>query len=297
MKTKSVNRLKQTWGIIILMFVALYACNQHTDEEYNVLEKQKVTADGITKEQATDLIEKDSVINNFLSSFNEIQSNLDEIKRKEEVITVSKIAGAEQLNANKDQIVNDINAIKDLMQSNKNRIASLQQKVKNANFKSEALQKLIDRLTNDVKLKDEQIAELQSKLENANVAFKDLLGQYDQKTQELDQATDKMNTVYYAYGTSKELKTNGVTSKSGGFIGLGKSTTLATDFNKNYFTKSNTKDLKTIALNAKKAKVLSSHPSSSYKLNAKDKKIENLEITNVDEFWSASKYLVIEIEN
>jgi hypothetical protein len=72
---------------------------------------------------------------------------------------------------------------------------------------------------------------------------------------------------------------------------------LAANFNKKYFTKVNIKDTKNIALNCKKAKVLSTHPSASYTIVLKDKKVEGIDITDEEEFWSASKYLVIEIEN
>jgi DNA repair exonuclease SbcCD ATPase subunit len=280
------------------------ACNEHNDEEYNALDKTRASAENLTKEQAGKLIEKDSVISDFLISFNEIQSNLEEIKQKENIISVSRAGNAESASTNKEQIVQDINSIKELMQKNKDRLSTLQSKLKNSNFKNEALQKLVERLTNDVKAKDEQIAQLQEQLTNSNEAFKDLLSQYDKKNEVLEKTnenltntTDKLQTAYYAYGTSKELKTNGVITKDGGFIGLGKTEHLAKDFNKKYFTKANIKELKTIALNCKKAKLLTTHPSTSYKLTTKDKKVESIDITDEEEFWSASKYLVIEIDN
>ena len=42
--------------------------------------------------------------------------------------------------------------------------------------------------------------------------------------QEVEVKTEKLNTAFYAIGTAKELKEKGVTTKEGGFIGLGKST-------------------------------------------------------------------------
>lgn len=293
-------------SILLLATISVFTvgCNQHNDEEYNTLDKAKLTAESLTKEQAAVLIEKDSVVSNFLTSFEEIQSNLEQIKQKEGIITVSRSGNAESVTNNKDQIIQDINSINELMQKNKERLSGLQSKLKNANFKNSALEKLVERLTNDIKAKDEQIAQLQEQLANGNEAFKDLLGQYDKKTEDLDKATNNLNnttnklqTAYYAYGTSKELKENGVISKEGGFIGLGKSEKLAKDFNKKYFTKVDIKSTKMIALNCKKAKLLTVHPSNSYKLIEKDKKVEDIEITDEEEFWSTTKYLVIEIQN
>jgi hypothetical protein len=101
-----------------------------------------------------------------------------------------------------------------------------------------------------------------------------------------------MNSVYYAFGTSKELKEKNVITKEGGFIGMGKSTKLKDDFNKEYFTKVNASQTTSIDIRAKKAKIITSHPSSSYKLIG-EKSVEKIEITNTEDFWSNSKYLVI----
>ena len=86
-----------------------------------------------------------------------------------------------------------------------------------------------------------------------------------------------------------------VISKEGGFIGLGKTTKVKDDFNKDYFTKINIESTTTINIGAKRAKILSSHPHDSYKLVG-EKPVEKIEITNAEEFWSASKYLVIVID-
>lgn len=307
LQKKLILNLTMKKSILVLsasLITALTACNQHSDDEYSKIDNSRLTAENMTKEQANALIEKDSVIGNFLSSFNEIQSNLDEIKQKENIITVSRSGNAESAADNKEHILQDISSINELMRKNKDKLAALQGKIKNANFKNAALQTLVERLTNDIKAKDEQIASLQEQLANGNEAFKDLLGQYDKKTADLDKTSDNLSkttsqlqTAYYAYGTSKELKANGVISKEGGFIGLGKSKKLATNFNKKYFTKVNIKDTKNIVLNCKKAKVLSTHPSTSYTIVLKDKKVESIDITDEEEFWNASKYLVIEIEN
>jgi hypothetical protein len=91
------------------------------------------------------------------------------------------------------------------------------------------------------------------------------------------------------------LKEKGVINKVGGFIGLGKSTKLNDDFNKDYFTKIDVSAVSSISIGAKKAKLLSNHPTSSYKLVG-EKSVEKIEILNAEDFWSNSKYLVITIE-
>ena len=51
-----------------------------------------------------------------------------------------------------------------------------------------------------------------------------------------------------------------------------------------------------IVLGAKKAKFITTHPASSYKIEGTDGKAEKIVITNAEDFWSASKYLVVVVE-
>jgi hypothetical protein len=119
---------------------------------------------------------------------------------------------------------------------------------------------------------------------------------YEEATQESAVKTEKLNTAFYAFGTSKELIKNGVLTKEGGFIGIGKIQKMKDDFNKNYFTKVDVSTTNTLVLGAKKAKLITTHPSGSYKIEGADGKAEKLVITNSEEFWGTSKYLVIVVE-
>jgi len=105
-----------------------------------------------------------------------------------------------------------------------------------------------------------------------------------------------MNKAWYAFGTSKELITQGVLTKEGGFIGIGKAAKLKDDFNKSYFTQLDITETNSIPLASKKAKLITTHSSNSYKLEGLKGKIEKLNITNPEEFWATSKYLVIVVE-
>ncbi len=105
---------------------------------------------------------------------------------------------------------------------------------------------------------------------------------------------EKLNTAYYALGTAKELTKNGVLTKEGGFIGLGK--TQQVDFTKAYFTKVDIPGTNSIIIGAKKAKLITNPPIGSYKIEGENGNADKLTILNSKEFWSVSKYLVIVIE-
>ena len=273
--------------IIILTNFLLSNCSKGSDDSENSI---KDSIENVSGNLNGKLNEKDAAIQELVSSFNEIQENLNAIKEKEKII--SKVTSDGDVKSKEDQIKEDIQSIYDLMAKNKDRIASLSKKLKNSKLKIEGLEKMIENMQATLNLKDSEIEELKTKIEGLNVELSNLTTNYKAVENESNQKTEIINTAFYAIGTSKELKENNVITKEGGIIGLGKTTKLSSDFNKEYFTKINIEKTTSINLGAKKIKMLTTHPSSSYKLVG-EKPIEKLEITNTKEFWSASKYLVI----
>ena len=273
--------------IIILTNFLVSNCSKGSDDSENSI---KDSIENVSGNLNGKLNEKDAAIQELVSSFNEIQENLNAIKEKEKII--SKVTSDGDVKSKEDQIKEDIQSIYDLMAKNKDRIGSLSKKLKNSKLKIEGLEKMIENMQATLNLKDSEIEELKTKIEGLNVELSNLTTNYKAVENESNQKTEIINTAFYAIGTSKELKEKNVITKEGGIIGLGKTTKLSSDFNKEYFTKINIEKTTSINLGAKKIKMLTTHPSSSYKLVG-EKPIEKLEITNTKEFWSASKYLVI----
>ncbi len=276
----------------VLVIQLLYSCGNGGKSETDRIKDSLNLVNGNLKGEVG---KKDSTIESFLRSFNQIQDNLDQIKSKEKIInTVAKDGDVKSKQA---QIVEDIQSIYDLINENKKKIASMGARLKNANVKIEELQKMIDRLNSQLEEKDGQIADLKSQLEKMNVELSGIKTSLDESKQESALKTEKMNTAYYAFGTSKELTKQGVLTKEGGFIGIGKSSKLKDNFNKGYFTKVDISATSEIPLVCKKARLLTTHPSGSYKFEGEQgKKVDKLIITNPDDFWGADKYLVIIIE-
>lgn len=287
-----MTKMMKFLAVAMIAFAAFAAvsCGGPKEKEANPL------ADSLAGDNANlkgELTEKEQALQDFVNGFNEIQANLDEIKAKEKIVSGNTQGG--DVKSKEEQIKSDIQAIYDLMSKNKSRIASLNKKLKNANTKIAGLEQMIANLEAQLNEKDAQITDLKNKVEQLNIELSNLTVNYENVTQESAVKTEKLNTAYYVIGTGKELKQKGVTEKEGGFIGLGKTTELKKDFNKDYFTKIDATQTTTIPIGAKKIKIITTHPSSSYKLVG-EKPVEKLEITNVEDFWSASKYLVIVIE-
>lgn len=277
--------------LIILILPLLFSCGGN-DEKSNPVQD---SLNAVNQELSGQVTEKEEVINDFIKSFNEIQENLNEIKAKEKIVTSSS-KDAELQKNNKDQIVSDIQLIYDLMNSNKQKLAAMSKKLRSANLKMAEFDKLITNLTAQLIERETEITELKAKLEELNIELANLTMNYEEEKDESSLKTEKLNTAFYAFGTSKELIKNGVLTKEGGFIGLGKSDKLNQDFNKEYFTKIDVAQTPEIILGVKKAKLLTNHPSSSYKLEGTKERVEKLTISNPDEFWSSSKYLVVVVE-
>ena len=89
--------------------------------------------------------DKDSNISEFVTTFNEIESNLDSIKQLERVIDKSAKAG-EVKGSRKEQIKSDISYIYNLLQKNRELVASLTAKLNKSNKHAAELQKMIDNL-------------------------------------------------------------------------------------------------------------------------------------------------------
>ncbi len=282
-------------GLIVLaiflvsssLFVS--SCGDKEKEENPLADSLKEVNSGLSGK----LNEKELALQEFISTFNEIQENLNTIKEKEKIVTSSSTTG--DVKSKEDQIKEDIQAIYDLMGKNKSRIASLSKKLKDSKLKIEGMQLMIENLQNSLNMKDEEINELKNKIESLNIELSNLNTEYKDLQGENEVKTAALKAAYYAFGTSKELKERNIITKEGGFIGLGKSTKVKDDFNKEYFTKVDMDQTTSINIGAKKAKIITTHPSGSYKLIG-EKTVERIEITKPEEFWSVSKYLVIIIE-
>jgi len=288
---------------VILMLVAgtlLFSCNQ---AKLDQLEKEN-------KELSEQNQMQDSLMNDFISTFNEFEENLAVIKEKEQMIEMSA-EDPELRKSSKDQIVSDIQMINDLLDRNRTLIDDLTAKVEKSERNNRRYLASISRLKKQLEERDTEVSTLKDELATMSFTVESLNGRVDtlnqvtrtlteetnlqtariaeQETQigeQLDQIenqTTALNTAFYVMGSSKELKDKAVMN----------SKKLNNNFDEGAFTKINITEVQTIPLNTKKAKLLTSHPSDSYVLNEEGKEIASLEITNPERFWKTSKYLVV----
>lgn len=93
--------------------------------------------------------------------------------------------------------------------------------------------------------------------------------------------------AWFLFGSKNELMEQGI---------LKDGQVLRGKFNKDYFTKIDTRLDKEIKLYSKSARILTSHPANSFILKTDENRLYVLRITDPKQFWSTSEYLVILVE-
>jgi chromosome segregation ATPase len=265
---------------------------------------------------------QDSLLNDFMMYFNEFEDNLEMIRERESIISMSA-EDPEYQGDRKEKILEDIQLINSLLVQNHSIIDSLSQRLEGSEGRVREFRRTIARLNQRLSEKTDEVNSLKTRLEKMDFTLASLNSKIDTLTrvssnlrerseqqitrieaqenqleaqsQRIAYQTKSLNTAFYITGTSKELRERRVLEKEGGLLGIGGAKQLADDFDPKVFTSIDVTQVNEIPLNGKKVDLLTTHPSDSYVLHSKDdsKQLNHLEITNPDKFWSASKYLVV----
>lgn len=285
----------RNWILSLATLILLSACNQDVKDE-NV--RLKAELDSLR----TESVEQDSTISDFIGAFELVQNNLSAIRDREESIREVKDDNLESAQSAREQVIADIEAINGLIESNKETIEDLRRKLAASRGEGRKYMKMVENLNRQIEIKNEQIASLYTQLEEANFKVSQLTSKVGMLTEAgyaqrkvIEQQENELNTAYYTMGTYKELEEAGVVDKEGGFIGIGRTETLADNFNTEYFTKLDIRKSTNLSFNGtfKKIEIITNHSTDSYVLEGEEKAYSGIKITKPAEFWENSKYLVI----
>jgi hypothetical protein len=285
-------------GFVVLLIAIIIGYSIYNRDHKQLLSQMELQRNSFTEKLTT----RDSSIGEWVTTFGEIERNIALIKEKEHIISTNSSKG-ELSKDKKEQILVDINYINTLLEQNKKKIASLNNQLSKSGGTIKGLQTTITGLEASVKQSESDIADLKATLvtkkfeiEQLSTEKIELQGTIVQKDEKITTQTNEMNKAFFACGTYKELNLKGLLTKEGGFIGLGKTKTLASSFPDSAFKQIDITVTKSIIVNSKNAKLISEHPANSYQfIRDKDKKIESIEITDPGQFWKISKYAVVEI--
>lgn len=275
---------------IVLIIVLAAGCNKGLKKEVEHLRQDKQQMESTIEEQ-----------NQTISENRDLLSEIDQKLKsaiEEEVILQ---------NLDKEDIRSRINFLTEeidkQMQQYRMELESEETDLRNSRYRVTQLKKEVASLENLIASKNDSVMMLQSQVNKLNVRIKDL----DEKVSELqmknnvqsekiDQLDNELNAAYFVVESTNELVNKGIIEKVGGFLGLfGRTEKLSSDFSLDPFTKVNRQDMAIIEINAKNLELITAHPSRSYKIHEENNLITKLAITDPQEFWQASKYLVISV--
>ena len=244
------------------------------------------------------IAQKDNEINDIMSTFNQIEEGLREIGQAEGRISVARDGEG----ANRTQrIAENMQFIRQTMQQNRELIDKLRTQLRESSINGEQLKKTIESLALQLEEKDKELQQLRAELDakdihimdldekiaNLNTNVSKLSNESAKKTETINAQDKQIHSAWFVFGTKKELKEQQI---------LVNGKVLQGNFNKDYFTKVDIRVDKEIKLYSRSAKMLTSHPSSSYTLQRDANKQYVLRITDPQLFWSTSKYLVILVD-
>jgi chromosome segregation ATPase len=243
-------------------------------------------------------------MNEMLSILNTIEDDIKTIRDTEKFIDLQ--IDAELSGSKREHIKNEMAVIAETLKKNRQQLSELREKLNVNNGRLSALQKTIERLTNEIDEKAQLVVKIQSELERKNKQVTQLTEQVEDlhtdvetlkevnenQSLRIDSQEKALNTVYYCFGTKKELKEQNILIGGGLFS---KSKTLQGEFNKDYFIAIDKRQVTAIPLFASKAKIKTNHPERSYTFFKDSEGNLTLEIKDPEIFWSLSNYLVVEV--
>lgn len=264
--------------------------------------KEKMELDSIRIAELTTHYEQASSFNDSLMLLMaDIYNGLDSINMQEGLLY--NIGNGET--DRRAEVRRNLSAIKERLAANHLLLEQMEQKMKESGNKNAVLSRTIEQMKIRLDQQDEHIVQLENQLAMANDSIANLNAQVaatEQQVQVQTEAKDaawnayneaeaELNTVYYALGTNKELKENGLIQKK--FLGATK--VLEGDVNEAYFTKADKRELTSIPTGVKKIKILTNMPDGSYEEVKNEDNTITLNITNPSQFWMYSPYLIIQL--
>ena len=280
----------------------IFSCNSNNE----TISDNKIIIDSLQSELNSkdkelnslefDKLNNDSIVNQYALYIQRIKNNINEINNQESIINNAK-SKEEFYKADTTNIINAIKIMSEKLIENESMISELNNAVKLEKNKNSQFAIRVTELSTEVAKSNREIYFLREELYSLNSSFEAIFNKYNEQNKKISFLNNKLNEIAYVIGTKSELLDNGVLTKSGGLIGLGKSRKLNSDFNTNYFTFSTKQDLKSIVLGYKSVKLMTPHPSESYKISKNTNElIDSLLIFNVENFWKNSKFLVLEVK-
>lgn len=246
-------------------------------------------------------------LNNYEQAVNLLNSTLDSIAYEEKMMFVN--AGNVEGPVTKDVVKLNLERFESILNQQKDRINQLEMKIKARTDSSDKSLSLIAYLQDQIKIKDTQILQLKKEIEKKSVDISRLQQQVESQKYTIDsqivqidelnkrnqrqnealaRQDEILNNGYVLLGTKADLQRKGVLKK-GKLIS-------ESILDRSKFKQVNMRHWKEVTFSAKKPRILSNMPASSYELTTDGNGNFTLNIINPSDFWKITSYLIIQTD-
>lgn len=280
----------------VIIILSTIACN-NSDSVLKLIEERD-SLKSINKSQTERL-------NNYGQTIETLNATLDSIAIQENMI----FRGKGDMPVTKDDIRHNLMRFEYLLKSQEQKIRMLEKKLAQSKDSTNQSISLIAHLKRQIEAKNIQIANLKAELENKNVSIAQLqqkvesqrmriesqsaaINELNQRNRKQNEALARqdaiLNNGYVLIGFKSDLKRKGVTKR-------GKRVANAV-LDRSKFYKVDIRKWREISFHAKKPRILTNMPSSSYELTTAGDKTFTLHVNNPSDFWRISNYLIIQTD-
>ncbi len=166
--------------------------------------------------------------------------------------------------------------------SDKGAIADLKRVMEFLSLQLEEKSANIAKFEEAVRKREAKIAELRGAVDVLTVESDNLKAKNDEQEK-------RLNQVFYIVGTKNELKNLGLLSGNA----LSKKRANYSNINNSQFHEVDARSFSTLVIDSKSPKLLTEKPASSYTMTKNNDGTTTLKITNSEEFWETSPYLIV----
>ncbi len=281
----------KTLDVLIILFFAtsLFGCKYKNEAQE--LEKQN-------KSLAVQLVKSDSLSKVYLSTIKDVDVVIDSMMPEDNALETATVGL--KLRA---RLTNKLAVINNLILDKESSYQSLGYKYAKSKTTVAEMQTTIEDLNREIKEKEsansdlsQNIKKLGKNIEGQSVKIESLATENSKLKETIEIKTKSINKAFYIIGDEKELEEKGIIEKTGGFLGfLGRVNTLNSQIDENRLQMIDIREKTTFTINSdiKNTDFVTSHNPNSYELKETNIETTILSITNPEEFWKNSKYLVV----
>lgn len=249
------------------------------------------------------LVDQELAMQEMMATFDEIEYNLDIIAHKENLITEHSGNSAELEKGVRKKIIDNIQFINTLLAESQEQIAELKDQLKESDSELSVFRSKAAKLGEQLLYKQKEVGNLKSQLENSKFEMQELnqkmngiAATLERKKALLESVDREIHTAYVAMGSYNDLNNRGLVEKEGGVLWLGRTKTFEESASEDQFIAVDIRKFQHVTLEAKKVELITEHPKDSYEIEKENGQIAALHITDPDEFWRVSNYLVVEVK-